>query len=171
MKSFRHNPVPMVLLRLRPAAISQEIHTHTHLHIAPAIHLTSVTSFADTGTLRIHRVIEPAGGERIVHREEMVRRIFEQTTRREAGASGGGATAAVRTPVAFEPRPVPAVLLRSSSRAPQPETAATEPAEPALQTVPHTTRPPALDIERLTDRIVNNIDRRLQAHRERLGRQ
>ena len=130
MKPFRHRPVRLILLRLRPAAISKPVHLHTHFQVAPKLQLTSVVSFENTETLRIHRVIERAGSERMVSREEMVRRIFEQGARRDADA--GAAAAAGHAPKAmpYAQRPVPAVL-RSSGRAAQPEPPAAAPAEAA----------------------------------------
>jgi hypothetical protein len=170
MKPFRHKPVPMVLLRLRPVAIIKPVHLHTHFHVAPKLQLTSVVSFENTETLRIHRVIERAGGERMVSREEMVRRIFEQGARRDAGSGAAAASDHVPAAMPYAQRPVPAVLLRSSGQAVQPEPPAAAPAESIGPPAHSAMRSETLDIERLSERIIHNIDRRLLAHRERTGK-
>src|SRR5271157_4372545 len=162
-------PAPMILLRLRPAALARPIYMHTHLHLAPKLHLTAVHSFAHLEMLRVERVRETAGGERMAWREELVRRIFEVGARRDGGTQPAAGPGALPGSLQFSQKPMPAVLLRPAARAAQVEIPAAplsaahnQPVPPAVQALP-------LDLQKLSDQIVQNIDRRLQAHRERLG--
>jgi len=170
MKPFSSKPVPMILLRLRPAAISRPVHLHTHFHVAPKLQLTSVVSFGSTETLRLQRVIATASGERFVSRDELVRRIFEQGARQDTSVGAIEGSGGVPAAMTYEQRPVPAVLLRPPARGAQPEPPVATPDESIQPSPARVMRSQALDIERLSERIIHNIDRRLLAHRERTGR-
>jgi len=170
MQDEFHNSVPMVLRRLRPATLARPLRTHTHFHLAPRLDFTLVNQAAEKETVRVEQILRRSSGERVVQREELVKRILAKGERRDGAThqTATSATAAVPPPLA--PRGVPAVLLRPAAPAPAvpnvPESPAQQGAWPAAAPM----QPTLPDVERLSEQVMRNIDRRLQAHRERLGR-
>ena len=162
-------PVPMVLRHPMAAWITNrsELHNHFQLRQAANFHLHFA---AGSEVVRTERVLPGSTGERILLREQLVQRIIRQGARSEDGATGhpSARQTSPRTPVLAR-NTVPIVLLKNG-----PATAT--PAEPAA--APTASRPwPAqavaqtpIDMGRLSDQVIQAIDRRLQAHRERTGR-
>ena len=166
--SGEHNygPVTMVLRRLRPVALARPIQTHTHFHLAPRLNFTVSHTTVNAMAERVERILVSAAGERILRREQIVQRIFQQGVRREDGRREGvTGTAEVITRAALPP--VPAVLLRSAPAVP----AVPDVPGPRISESPRPVQQPTpLDVNRLSEQIIQSIDRRLQAHRERIGR-
>lgn len=110
--------------------------------------------------------------------QTLERRLVTRTTRTEhpaasgaqAGGNGTGRQAAARV------APVPRVLVQSnpapSAASPPPAghsvTVSEWPAGPATAAPPDVTSPPALD--QITEQVLQRIEQRLVAHRERMGR-
>lgn len=110
--------------------------------------------------------------------QTLERRLVTRTTRREdpaasgaqAGGNGTGRQAASRI------MPVPRVLVQSNPALPaespppagRPITVSDWPAGPATAAPPDVTTPPALD--QITEQVLQRIEQRLVAHRERMGR-
>lgn len=164
------NAAPMILRRLRPVALARPIHSHTHFHLAPRLNFTVVHSSAPVETLRVERILRTTAGERLVERQELVRRIAEQGARRDYDR-----TPASTTPTAAPARVlgrggVPAVLLRSAAPVPAVPQVPAPPAAERSWAPAAPSQVPSLDLDRLSEQVIQKIDRRVQAHRERIGR-
>ena len=166
----QHIPPPMILRKLRAPVVSLRQHHDHHLQFAPRLNITVLQGRAKT-VVQTERVLEGSAAERVLRREEFVHRIFEQGARREDGAR------TERSAVSREPSPilarhaVPAVLLRSAAPpafTPEPPAAASPSSAWSVRMVPSAS--PPFDMQRLSDQVIQTIDRRLQAHRERLGK-
>jgi hypothetical protein len=120
-----------------------------------------------------------AGAALVLQLVERRRRVEELSVRRRAPATALAGPAAAAGPNGIDPLtgwalPVSAASAPLARRAPSmapPETASGAPADAARGAA----RPPedaaaALDIDRLADRVVRQIDRRIVAHHERMGR-
>ena len=160
----------MILRRLRPAAQVRPIHNHTHFHLAPRLNFTVVQQLAGVLSERVERILRTTAGERITQREEMVQRIFDQRSRREEDGTEPGVERAGSAPRLMPRSGVPAVLLRLSAPAPAVPPAAEPTAAPRIAQSSAPMQPPPLELERISEHVIQTIDRRLQAHRERTGR-
>jgi hypothetical protein len=172
LKSNQFRPPAMILRRMRPAILTHRLETHVYLQVAPHLHLAAAAA-PQAGALRIETIVRGNAGERILRREEYVRHIAERGARREQGAQAGPKLETT-VPIMATPssRPVPAVLLRSHPAA----TAAPEPQSTTPAFAPKSWPPPPapqaahVDVNRLTEQVIQQIDRRLQSYRERTGR-
>lgn len=167
VKPIQPGPLPMILRRIRPAILSHRLETHTHLHVSPHLNF-AVAGAPESGSSRIERMFSGNAGERILRREEYTRRIIDRGSRREAGA------AIERTEEAFRTAPltrVPSVLLRTQPAAPAAvATSNTPPLGSRPWTPPAAPQTPPVDVQRLTEQVIQQIDRRLQSYKERTGR-
>ena len=166
---YSSDTVPMILRRLRPVALVRPIQTHTHFHVAPRLNFTVINQPVQTEILRVERILRNTAGERLVEREELVRRIVDRGARQEDFRRVAPEQAAALTPV-MERSGVLAMLLRSAAPVPAvldvPAPQIGQRAWPAAAPM----NAPQPDIARLSEEVIRSIDRRLQAHRERIGR-
>jgi hypothetical protein len=86
---------------------------------------------------------------------------------RQPGTTAFEAWARPRASMVLAPGPAAAVVAAAAAVTPPVPARPDEPAPRGAAAVP---APPAPDVERLTDEVVRQIDRRIAAHRERLGR-
>jgi hypothetical protein len=184
---------PEMLLARIPVATLQVAYSASHIHWAPRIALT----FASAGGSP--RVVSPARGHgaaaesRRLRVDHVVQRLTARAIRVFSVAppardiEPGAPTGAV-PPMRFEPRPeacapaVPRILRRARFEMPDPATGhepwpaavgiANRAAWPGWPEPTSSTRPapPSVDLDQLTDRVVSALNRRVTAHRERLGR-
>jgi hypothetical protein len=172
LKPIQSGPLPMILRRMRPAILTHRLETHVHLQVAPHLHFAAAVA-PETGAVRTEIVLRGSAGERVLRREEYVRHIAERSRRREPGVPANPALEPITSPLASpSPRPVPSVLLRSHpAAAPAPAPQSNTPAlEPKSWPPPAAPLAAPVDVNRLTEQVIQQIDRRLQSYRERTGR-
>jgi hypothetical protein len=195
----RHLGMALELRRAAPGVTVQPVHHHTHVQVAPRLVLSllawprspaGATEPAGTARSRppapelwlprrtaagirqtITMAADPAPPERLVRRlSARGERIVEVWP-----DLGAGATTAVRPSAAL---PVARVVLRQAGRPAGSDHAPSRP-----DSSPSTARgwsastgdapqklPASIDLHRLTDQVVQAIDRRIIANRERMGR-
>ena len=184
---------PEMLLARIPVATLQVAYSASHIHWAPRIALT----FASAGGSP--RVVSPTRGHgaaaesRRLRVDHVVQRLTARAIRvhsvavaapardLESGAAAGAAPAMRIDPGPDAGAPaVPRILRKTQLEMPDPA-AAHETPPPTFGITgraawsgwpePTSTRPSAaVDLESLTDRVVSALNRRVTAHRERLGR-
>jgi hypothetical protein len=167
----------MILRRSLPAVILRSFYQQSHVHVAPRFPLTVVTGQvggADeavpsgplTSPPRVHGVIET-----------LVRRLTAREARIEAvpvtgPASLGEVVTSVSASVAAAAGPMPLIVYRTPSggthgshieRVPGPP-------RPRPADCPRPKAPSDVDISHLTDKVMQAMDRRIVAYRERTGR-
>ncbi len=169
---------PLVFLRTRGLTLVTRNRSQTDIHIA--LRLSPVVNRQATGAPRFAtdpgaiQALAPAL-ERVFREEAIVERVLKRTTRIETSeAFVRSQPQAPAQADAIPIRDLEKVVVRSALPASVREDASSG-ADPAARTaktqspVSHTGLS-AVDINRLTDQVVTAIDRRINAHRERLGR-
>jgi hypothetical protein len=160
----------MILRRVRPLNLTQRLETHTHLQVSPRLNLT-VLRTSEAGELRVERVLPGSTGERVLRREEYVRQFLDRGRRQDAGAPSPAAEGSAAGALVSPPqRPIPSVLLRSQPVAAKETSASTPTVSAKPWPPPAPPQAPSVDVNRLTEQVIHQIDRRLQSFKERTGR-
>jgi hypothetical protein len=174
-----HGPRLDFILRRRPSGITMSpIYHQVHVQAAPRLHLTI------RGETHVRHERSIARTERTL-REQLVHYLSARGTRIDAVATPGRLTArgshdapspGTRADLPLA-RPVPRVVRRPHTelapddRGLSAETAMTLPGRrPVVASRMDAPAPAAIDVHRLTDQVIQAIDRRIVAQRERLGR-
>lgn len=114
--------------------------------------------------------------ERLVLRETRAESVPARTLNALAATPAAALSTRALEPRAYAVRPVPMVTIDRAPAPPTPRRDAPDPATPvsrppaAMSWPPRPPTAPLPDVEALADRVVQTINRRLNAHAERLGR-
>lgn len=167
-------PSRFVFLRPRTWILVRHTEPQTHLHWSPRIHLQVLKTVLERQRELMERLIERPAKAQIRRQEEMTLRMVRQGTRVEnpgvqAGAGGGGLLAGQAGIPAIPD--VPRMLVRQGPRNIE-ATAAAPPNVPvgAATASLFTPRTPGIDVNRIAEQVIDTIDHRLRAHRERIGK-
>ena len=163
---------PLVLRRNRAATVIHVLRSQTNLLLAPRIGLAA-TFLTPVGSRMSDTVTQLT--EHLIRKEEIVERVLRRAMRIEAGEASpplrGEEMARAVLPHA---RSATQVLLKAASPA-SAVAVTSQPADTSTRAPKfHRAAPQhditSIDINRLTDQVAMAIDRRISAHRERLGR-
>jgi hypothetical protein len=161
--------LPMVLRRMRPAIVTHRLETHTHLHLSPRLNF-AVAGVRETGVLRVEQVLSGGACERVLRREEYVRELTMRGRRREEGPTGKAVEGSGVVESAVT-KALPAVLVRSQVAVSAPAaTVAGSNGSPFAARTAAIPQAAPVDVNRLTEQVIQQIDRRLQSYKERTGR-
>lgn len=165
------SPRPLVFLRPRTLVTALRHDLHTAIHWAPRIELQRLERIIELRQTMVERVVERHTQTRVVEREQLAMRLLEKGARTE---DAGMAAAAPRTEAPGH-APGPFTAARPQMTLNEPSKPVTEPrmADREMRsplTTPRIAAAPPIDLNRLTDSVMRQIDRRLEAHRERLWR-
>lgn len=167
----------MILSRLLPAARERTLHQHMHLRLSPQLNLTVLNSSGrpETPASGAHApaLAFDAAREPQPPVATFIRRFIEREVRLDSVARAEAPMASAQLKgAAPQAAPLPqSIVRRGAPRAETPEQAP-RPDAPG-QYRAHAPRPeaaPAVDINGLTNQVIQALDRRIIAHRERLGR-
>jgi hypothetical protein len=165
------SPRPFVFLRPRTLVTALRQELRTAIHWSPRIELQRLELTIEVRQTMVERVVERHTQTRVVEREQLAMRLLEkgartedarmeaQAPRTEPPGHALGPIAAARPPMTLNQPPKPGAEPRMAER---------EVRSPLA--VPRTATAPPIDLIRLTDSVMRQIDRRLEAHRERLWR-
>lgn len=185
----RGSPLALVLRQSLPGTLSQSVYHQTRVLAAPRLALT-VASWSHVILAGLTNGAVPGQSGRdflkrveILSAEQLVRHLISREKRIEYLATAGMPDTPLRNPrhavipdgvektPGISRRLAPAVAKMARRN----EEPAADNRPPAAKTLPvagdqRSVAPPAIDLNRLTDQVIQAIDRRIVAQRERLGR-
>jgi hypothetical protein len=154
---------PMVLLRPRVWTTGPRYDVRHTIHWAPRIELRRLERAIECHRTMVDRLLARRTQSRIVEREQFAIQLVERGARTENArvAPAERALAAAQLP-RWAPQPPELRLNLPAKRA------ADGPGLPERQHARRQVPAPPIDLNRLTDSVIRQIDRRLDAHRERM---
>lgn len=162
-----------VFLRPRVLVTAPRQELRTAIHWSPRFELRRLERVIENRHAMVERVVERRTEARLVERERQALRLVERGARTEdsriAAQAASRAIARPPAPLAAAPPPPEMTLNRPPKPVAPEQQAAPREARPPFA-FPRTPTPPAVDVNRLTDSVMRQIDRRLEAQRERMWR-
>jgi hypothetical protein len=162
-----------VFLRPRVLITAPLQELRTAIHWSPRIELRRLERVVEHRHATVERVLERHTQTRLIERERLALRLVERGARTEDSrvAVQAASRGIPRPPatVAVTPAPPEMKLNRPPKPStPEPDASPREARSPFA--FPRTPIAPAVDLNRLTDSVMRQIDRRLEAQRERMWR-
>jgi hypothetical protein len=162
-----------VFLKPRVRVVAPRFTSQVHLRLAPVVNLHAVAATVARGREIVDRITTTTVLREVRRTELLALRLRRELVRVELDAPRGPSREMPASPPAassVDPAPRGLVVVRQAPAQPgkvvEGETVARRsPSRPEAAI-----RVPTLDTERLAEQVIQTIDRRLQAHCERLGR-
>jgi hypothetical protein len=162
-----------VFLKPRLRVLAPRFTSHVHLRLAPVVNLHAIGAIVARRSEIADRIMTTTILRQVRRTEQLSLRLRQELVRIERDAPRHATGESPRSPgpaSSADARPPGLVVVRQG---PSPPVRVPE-SEPVARRGPlhleAASRVPALDRERLAEQVIQTIDRRLQAHCERLGR-
>ncbi len=163
---------PFVFLRPRVLFTAPRQELKTAIHWEPRIELRRLEYAIERRTSIVEGVFHRHTQTRVIERERMALRLVEKGARAEDGRIAARVADRVETRASTPGKPVPGSPEMRLNRQPNAAILESRLTEEAGRSRGFSRTPaaPPVDLNRLTDSVMRQIDRRLEAHRERMWR-